>query len=343
MKAAVLEGWRKISVKEIEPPALGQGEALLKTSLAGICGSDVHIFNGTNPIAVPPVVQGHEFMGELVSRDGPLPDGLKIGDRAVVHPLVSCGHCSACSRSLDHVCEALTVIGVNRHGGFAEYVRVPSEKLIPVPGAMPDEVAVLAEPFAVGYHACRRAGLQVGENVLVVGSGPIGLYGALVARKLGAAVVVVSEPRAERRLLAARFGLEVADPTNPHCQDDLKSRNKGHGFNVVIETSGMPEGINFAIEASAVAGRIASLGFPSSGMADYNVTRGIVKEISFIGSRVYPFDEFRNTVSLLHDLWTSREIDFADIIADIRRLSDVERSISDVAKGRETGKILIRP
>ncbi|WP_282610323.1 zinc-binding dehydrogenase [Pelagibius sp. Alg239-R121] len=343
MKAAVLEDWRHIVTRQVEPPVLEGGDALLRVSYAGVCGSDAHIFNGNNPIARTPVIQGHEFTGQLVEALGALPEGIAAGGRVVVQPLVSCGLCSPCKKGLPHVCEKLVVIGVNRDGGFAEFVRVPAEKLIAVPDDMPDEIATLTEPFAVGYHACSRARLNKGEAVLIIGAGPIGLYAAITARELGAGDVVVCETRPDRRALAEGFGFAAFDPANDACLADLKKVSDGKGYDVVIETSGVGAGINCAIEAAAVRGRIASLGFPSENFAPYNVTRGIIKELEFIGSRVYPLTEFRDTLFLLHDIFRRKAVDFTRIVTAVRGLEDLGKTVSDVADGRESGKVLIKP
>lgn len=343
MKAAVLENWRQIVTKQVEPPVIGSGEALLRVSCAGVCGSDVHIFNGDNPIAKTPVIPGHEFMGVIIEADDALPDGLQTGDRVVVQPLVSCGQCSACKRDLPHVCEKLVVVGVNRDGGFAEFVRVPIEKLIAVPSDMPDEIAVLTEPFAIGYHACQRAGLQQGERVLVNGGGPIGLYAAIMARSLGASDVVVSEPKQDRRAFVESFGFDTFDPNNRTMLDDLRLKSDNNGYDVIVEASGVDAGINCAVEAAAVRGRIVSLGFPAGNFATYNVTRGIVKELSFIGSRVCPLAEFRETLLRLYDLHRGGIVDFGRIVSSIRGLEELTQSIDDAANARVEGKVLIRP
>ena len=254
MKAAVLEDWRNIVSRQVESPVLENGDALLRVSYAGVCGSDAHIFNGNNPIARTPVIQGHEFTGRVVEALGALPEGVASESRVVVQPLVSCGLCSPCKGGLPHVCEKLVVIGVNRDGGFAEFVQVPAEKLIAVPDDMPDEIATLTEPFAVGYHACRRARLEQGERVLVIGAGPIGLYAAITARELGADDVVVCETRQDRRTLAESFGFAAFDPGSETCLAGLRQMSGGNGYEVVIETSGVGAGINCAVEAAAVRG-----------------------------------------------------------------------------------------
>ena len=143
--------------------------------------------------------------------------------------------------------------------------------------------------------------------------------------------------------MAESFNIETVSSLDANCAASISTLTEGYGFDVVIETSGVADGINFAIDAAAVNARIASLGFPADGYANYNVTRGIVKEISFIGSRVYPLDEFGETLHLLEDMRVSDRTDFSRIVTDIRSLDDVERTIGDVATGREVGKILIRP
>ena len=143
MKAAVLEDWGQISVRDAARPDVGAGECLLRVSYAGVCGSDVHIYQGTNPIATTPVIPGHEFAGTVVEYRGEPAEPLEIGQQVAVHPLVSCGSCPTCRSGDLHLCQTLTVIGVNRDGGFAEYVRVPLEKVIPLSPDIPATAAPL--------------------------------------------------------------------------------------------------------------------------------------------------------------------------------------------------------
>ncbi len=343
MKAAVLERWKSLTVRTVRDPELGQGEALIKVGLTGICGSDVHIFNGGIPIARTPVIPGHEFMGTIAGLRDDSSGALAVGQRVAVHPLVSCGACVACGRGQPHVCAKLVVIGVNRDGAFAEYVSVPSERLVPLDDDLPDEVAALAEPFAVGYHACRRAALSEGERVLVIGGGPIGLFAAMVARRLGAIDIALTEPLAARRDFAESHGFRAFDPLSDSCLSELAAQSGGEGFDVVIETSGVDAGIHAAVEAAAPRARIVALGFPAEKVARYNVTFAIMKELSFIGSRVYPRAEFCETVQLLTEAARGGEIAFDRLVMDVRGLEDLERSILGVAEGAERGKILIRP
>lgn len=342
MEAAVLESWLDIKVREVMLPEVGSGEILIKVSRAGICGSDVHIFNGHNPIATTPVIQGHEFMGTIAEiGDGVL--HITAGERVVVQPLVFCGNCPPCRREIPHVCNNLVVIGVNQNGGFAEFVVVPADTVFPVPDDMPDEVAVLAEPFSIGYHCCNRGGLTAAERVLVVGGGPIGLYSAIVARELGAKDVVISEPIQARREFAETFGLHAIDPKRSEALVDLSQRSSGEGYHLAIETSGVDAGLDFASQATAVQGRIVTLGFPAKSYASYNVTRGIVKELSLIGSRVCTRSEFASTLQLLSSLKKRTDFDFPALVTNPRTLGDLASAIRDVASGMECSKILVKP
>lgn len=342
MKAAVLEDWHDIKLREVDVPVVGADEVLIRVSRAGICGSDVHIFNGDNPIAKAPVIQGHEFMGTIAA----IGDGVlhaAISDRVVVQPLVFCGTCPPCKQGIPHVCNSLVVIGVNQNGGFAEYALVPADTIFPIPDDMSDEVAVLAEPFSIGYHSCKRGALVANEKVLVVGGGPIGLYSAIVARELGASDVVISEPIQARREFAENFGLHTIDPSSSDSLSRLSQRSGGEGFQLSIETSGVDAGLDFASEATAVQGRIVTLGFPSKNYASYNVTRGIVKELSLIGSRVCTRSDFASTLQLLSDLNKRNDFDFQTCVTHPRTLDDVATAIKDVANGNVCKKILIKP
>ncbi|WP_171181345.1 zinc-binding dehydrogenase [Ruegeria sp. HKCCD8929] len=341
MKAAVLEDWKTIKVSQVPAPELQPGEAILRVSMAGICGSDVHIYNGDNPIARAPVIPGHEFMG-IITELAEQTSDLSVGDRVVVQPLRFCGECQPCRRGVPHVCEKLVVIGVNQDGGFAEYVNVPTDTLFRIPDSLPDAVAVLAEPFSIGYHACSRGSVQKDQNVGVIGGGPIGLYSAIVARELGAATVTISEPLKERRALIESFGITAIDPLAPDALNTFRSLSAGDGYDVVIESSGVDAGLDFASEATAIRGNIVSLGFPAKNYARYNITRGIIKEISLIGCRVCPRDEFRATLDMLQKLYDERTIDFGQIATQPRALEQLERSILDVESNQECAKILIR-
>lgn len=342
MKAAVLEQWQHLQVQDVSVPEPASGEVLIHVSRAGICGSDVHIYNGDNPIAITPVIPGHEFMGQIVSM-APDVSGFSVDQRVVIQPLKFCGTCTPCKRGIPHVCEKLTVIGVNGNGGFAEYAAVPSDTLFELPDDIPDDVGVLAEPFSIGYHTCQRGMLSSTDKVLVIGAGPIGFYAALVARELGAQDVILSEPLAERRAFIQSFDLPAIDPASTDALAELLERSNGESYDLVIETSGTTQGLDFASQAATVQGRIVTLGFPAKNYADYNITRGIVRELSLIGSRVCTRPQFAATLELLTRLHRQATYDLSKLVTAPRGLHELARSIKDVGSGAQCAKILIAP
>lgn len=342
MKAAILKEWKRVEVADVPAPAPGPGEVLIDVAYTGICGSDVHIYNGDNPIARTPVIPGHEFAGRVAAL-GEGVEGLALGTRAAIQPLKFCGTCTPCKRGSLHVCEKLIVIGVNQDGGFAEQAVVPADCVFPIPDDLSDETAALAEPFSIATHSLNRGGISPSDRVLVIGAGPIGLYCALTARYVGAKQVHVSEPNPSRRAVAEAYGIATTDPTRTEAAQELRAVSETEGFDLVMETSGTAAGFETATEAAAVQGRVVTLGFPNGGQSEIHVTRCIIKELSLIGSRVCTRKEFRDTLDMLTTWQTRGDVDFQRLIATARPLADLDHSILDVEKGVETAKILIRP
>ncbi len=342
MKAAILKNWRQIELGDIAAPVPGPGEVLINVSLAGICGSDAHIYNGDNPIAFTPVVPGHEFTGRIVAL-GKGVKSVKLNVRVAIQPLKFCGSCTACERGMPHVCENLIVIGVNQNGGFAEQVVVPIDCVFPIPESLADETATLAEPFSVATHSLRRGQISPSDRVLIIGAGPIGFYCALTARYMGVQKVCISEPNPDRREAAERFDFTTIDPVTDDAVGNARSLSENKGFDLVIDTSGSAAGLAFATEAAAVQGRIVVLGFPAGGACDVHITRCIIKELSLIGSRVCTRKEFQETLEMLTTFQSDEEMDFQNLIAATRPLAELDRSILDVERGLESRKILIKP
>ena len=235
------------------------------------------------------------------------------------------------------------MIGVNQDGAFAEQAVVPADCVFPIPDDLADETAALAEPFSIATHSLTRGRISAADRVLVIGAGPIGLYCALTARYMGAQTVHVSEPNPQRREMATKFGVASTDPTQEDAKESLVAASQGEGFDLVVETSGVRAGFDFAIEAAAVQGHLVLLGFPSGGTADIPITRCILKELELIGSRVCTRAEFQKTLDMLTAMQSGGEIDFGSLIAGARPLEDLDRAIHDVANGAENAKILIKP
>ena len=238
MKAAVLKNWLELELTDIPVPTPEKNEALIKVRYGGVCGSDMVVYRHKHMTATIPRVLCHEILGTIET----LPEGYEgpfhVGQRVLMNPVVSCGHCSACKRGLGHVCENLELLGIHRDGGFAEYTKVGVDKLVAIPDDFPDEVAILGEPFAVGYHVMVRSQLQKGDTVFISGGAAVGLYIALFAKAYGAGRVIISEINEPRRQFVESMGIETINPAQTDPMDLMREVTGGGGFDMVYDTSG---------------------------------------------------------------------------------------------------------
>jgi threonine dehydrogenase-like Zn-dependent dehydrogenase len=195
MKALTWHGGPRLEYGDRPAPETGPGAVAFDVALAGVCGSDLHPYRGHQGPRTPPLVLGHEAVGSVAGDDR----------RYVVFPIVACGACAACRRGEENLCETRGLLGLDRQGVFADTVAVDPAALTPIPAGVPDEVAVLTEPFACAVSALRDAGAAPGQRVLVLGGGPIGLLTVHACAVRGIEAIAV-EPVARRRALAQRLG-----------------------------------------------------------------------------------------------------------------------------------------
>ncbi|MBQ3865692.1 MAG: alcohol dehydrogenase catalytic domain-containing protein [Clostridia bacterium] len=336
MKAAYLRSWENMEITELEKPVLKEGEALIRMRYAGVCGSDITVYTGKHPTATAPVVIGHEILGTVEEICGE--SEIKAGDRVTVEPLISCGTCEACRRGFGHVCKSLKLLGIHENGGYAEYTKARIEKLVKVPDSLPDELAALAEPFAVGYHVVSRSGLQPGQDALVIGGGPIGLVVALSAKAAGGKVLV-SEVNEKRLETAKKLGLETVNPAKGELDAYVRDRTDGNGFDVVYEASGSRAGILTCTDVCKIRGTIVPMSL-SGAPVEFVLGKVSFKEMSVVGSRVYPFDHFKKGVERLAEIASKQ--DLTPLVSDILPLDEAQKAVDMMRKGENAGKILIR-
>jgi 2-desacetyl-2-hydroxyethyl bacteriochlorophyllide A dehydrogenase len=283
MKALVFDGPEQMHIGERQTPRPGPGEVQVRVGATGICAGDLYIYKGSNPYARYPVVGGHEIAGE-VAEVGAGVSGLAPGQRVVVEPFVGCGRCYPCRIGKRNSCMTLTVIGVHCDGGFAEYVVAPAENIHRVPDGMSMVWASFAEPLAIGVQASRRGQIQAGEEVLVLGAGPIGLALIEVLRAYGAQVLI-ADLAPERLATAATLGAETL-PAGPDLPAAIAARTGGEGLPVVIEATGSTRAMAQAVDLVASGGRIVILGLAKQGepvsLPALDFTR---KEMTVLGSR----------------------------------------------------------
>ena len=241
MKTLVCTTPGKFEYSEVEKPELTEGQSILKIKRVGICGTDLHAFEGTQPFFEYPRILGHELAAEYVAGDA---EGFTPGEAVTIIPYFNCGTCIACRSGKENCCSSIKVCGVHQHGGMVEYLSVPSYSLLHGEGLSFDELA-LVEPLAIGAHGVRRAGVKPGEYVLVIGAGPIGLGIMEFARIAGGKVIAVDIN--ENRLAFCKDKLQVSHTINA-VQENVAERlmeiTSGDMPTVVIDATGSLRAIN---------------------------------------------------------------------------------------------------
>lgn len=285
MLAIAVQSPHELEAREIGSPGEpGAGEILLRTARAGICGSDLHIFHGSNPFAKYPRIIGHEFAG-TVEAVGSSVAGLSVGDRVVVDPVVSCGHCYACRVGRHNVCGNLEVFGVHRDGGFRDRLLVPAINCVKVPDTMPLEIAALAEPFSIAANVLSRTGIGADDTVMIYGAGTVGLTVLQVA-KLHGARCLIADIDAARLERARSFGADVTIHSRERSVPEaVRDENDGLGPTVVIDGAGIPALLEEACRIASPAGRIGLLGF-SPAPCNISQQEIVKKELTLVGSRL---------------------------------------------------------
>lgn len=283
MKASIMDAPHSMRVDTWNMPRIGPEEVLVQVKAAGLCAGDMYFYLGKNPYAQYPQICGHEIAGVVVEV-GSAVTGLAAGMPVVVEPFIGCGHCYPCRIGKSNCCANLQIIGVHRPGGYAEYLTAPATHIHRVPAEMSMTRASFVEPLAIGVQACRRGAVASGEQVLVLGCGPIGLALIEVARARGAAVMAVDTLPA-RLETAARLGAEPM-PAGEQLLPAILERTGGEGMPVVMEATGVASVIEQTVDLVAAGGRIVIVGLVPAGVGvtfpglDY--TR---KEMTVLGSR----------------------------------------------------------
>ncbi|HEV7252785.1 MAG TPA: zinc-binding alcohol dehydrogenase family protein [Mesorhizobium sp.] len=282
MRAAIFDGPMAIRLAEAPKPKPGPGEALVEVAAAGLCAGDLYIFTGKNPYVSYPRIGCHEIAGR-VAELGPNASGPAPGTRVVVDPFIACGHCYPCRVGKTNCCANLSIIGVHREGGFADFMVAPAKNLHPVPENLSDFEASFAEPVAIGVQACRRG--EVGaEDVLVLGCGPIGLAIVEVARARGATVYAtdINKDRLDTAAMLGAIPLEGGEG----LLDRVLEITSGEGMPVVMEATGAVSAIEQTMDLVAAGGRVVIVGLVKKGVGvtfpGLDFTR---KEATILGSR----------------------------------------------------------
>lgn len=257
MKALVCVEPHKFEYRDVTDPVVSKDQVILKIRRVGICGTDLHAFEGTQPFFNYPRILGHELAGEVI--EGKDLNGCRPGDLTTFIPYFNCGRCIACRTGNPNCCVQMQVCGVHVDGGMTEYLSVPSYSLLPACGMEADELA-LVEPLAIGAHGVRRAGVKQGEYVLVIGAGPIGLGTMEFARLAGGKVIAMDVNAQRLTFCKQQLGVEHIVNALEQPMEALKEITDGDMPTVVIDATGSGKAIMNGFQYMAHSGRYVLVG-----------------------------------------------------------------------------------
>ena len=288
MKALVLEEYKKLVVNEVDVPSIEPNEVLIQVRSCGICGSDVHGYDGSSGRRIPPVIMGHEASG-VVAKVGQEVKAYAEGDRVTFDSMISCGRCFFCRRGQPNLCDDRKVLGVScdeyrRHGAFAEYVAVPEHIVYRVPDGLSFDFAAMVEPVSVAVHAVNLTPVQLGDTALVVGAGMIGLLTLQALRTAGCGKIVVADLADDRLDLALELGAdEVLNPKRTDLPAAMRERTDGRGADVALEAVGATPTVKASIDSVRKGGTVTLIGNVTP-TVDFGLQSVVTREVSVLGS-----------------------------------------------------------
>lgn len=285
MKAVQIIQPGKLQIIEVPKPHIDdKNSVLIKITAAGICGSDIGIYHGTNAAAIYPRIIGHEIVG-VVEQIGSSVHTLSIGDRVIVNQVKSCGHCYPCTINRPNVCDALQVRGVHIDGGFQEFIAVQDSDCTILPSSISDIDAVMIEPATIAIQACSRAELQQDDMLLLLGSGALGSSILKIAR-LFCDTIIVADINEEKLAVALNNGAShVINVLKEDLVNKTKEYTKGHGSTVSIDAVCNKISLISLLQATGNAGRVITMGFS---VAPIEINQFVItsKELDVRGSRL---------------------------------------------------------
>lgn len=326
-----------LTMNQVEKPAIGHNDLLIKIKKTAICGTDIHIWKwddwAQKTIPVPMHV-GHEYVGTVVEIGSEV-QGFKIGDRVSGEGHITCGHCRNCRAGRRHLCRNTVGVGVNRPGAFAEYLALPAFNAFPIPDDISDDLAAIFDPFGNAVHTALSFNM-VGEDVLITGAGPIGIMAVAIAKHVGARHVVITDVNDYRLDLARKMGATRAvNVLKEDLKDVMADLKMTEGFDVGLEMSGNPQAFRTMLETMQHGGKVALLGIPPADTAiDWNqvIFKGL--EIKGIYGREM-FETWYKMVALIQS-----GLDITPIITHHFHVDEFEQGFAAMLSG-QSGKVIL--
>lgn len=339
MKSAVFYGKHDLRVEEHEMPKVGPKDVLIQVKACGVCGTDVHIYEGDKGAAevTPPTILGHEFSG-VIAEVGSEVTNYKAGDRVCIDPNCYCGACEPCRNGVVHYCEHMIGYGTTVNGGFAEYCAVNERQVYKLGDNTSFEQGAMTEPVACCLHGMDMCEIRPGHQVVVIGGGMIGLLMLQLSRLAGAAKVALLEPVESKREVGKKLGADICiDPIH----EDVKARLKEEGMtwvNTVIECVGRPSTIEQAIDIAGNKAIVMMFGLTKPdetiSVKPFEIFR---KELVLKASYINPYTQKRAL-----DLIDSGRLDVSSMVYEVADLDELADILSN-PELRAKGKYIISP
>lgn len=332
MRQLVYLGPRRMELQEAPEPVPGPGEVVFQTQAAAVCGSDLHGFREASPRRIPPLVMGHEGVGTIAAV-GEGVEEARVGERVVLRPILACGECEPCREGRPNLCRNGRLVGRELTGAFAERFAVPERAAVRFPDDVPADLATLTEPLANAVHVTARS-VREGDDVLVIGAGPIGALMARMALERGAARVLVTDPIASRLDLAQTQG---ATPLSGDPEAVLPEATEGRGVDVVIDAAGFETTWALGLRAVRPGGRIEAVGLGAgAGKIDFFAVAG--KEVTITGSFAWTDQDFDRAAELI----ASGAIDTSGWFTAMP-LAEGQRAFEELVDTTERFKVVLVP
>jgi L-iditol 2-dehydrogenase len=345
MLAAVFQGPGQMEVTEVETPEIGPDEVLVKVGANTICGTDVRIFRGEKTKGIPlPTILGHEMAGH-VYQVGREVKGYEVGAPVAMAPVIACRRCFYCQHDMENLCLNQKIVGYDVKGGLSEYVRIPAEaiaarNLFVAQNDLPSEYLALAEPLSCCVNGQQRSRIGLDSTVLIMGSGPIGLFHLQLSLLAGARTVIVSDPSAPRRGMASNFGAHITvDPTAEDLSAVVSQATGDLGVDSIIVCIGLPKLVNDALNLARQGGRINIFaGLSGQGWAEVEANLIHYKELEVTGTSNSRRSDYQIALRLIE----SGRVKVEPMVTDRFPLRAVREALAKTASG-EGIKVAVLP
>jgi L-iditol 2-dehydrogenase len=339
MKAAVFTGLNRIEMQEVPQPKPKPDEVLIRVRAAGVCGSEVHAFIGTHPFRKPPAIMGHEVSGDVVEVGSEV-RGISIGDRVIVNPQKLCGDCFYCRSGNSHLCLQKTMMGTpDWTGAFAEYVTAHESCTIKMPDSFSYEEGVMCEPLSVGIHSAKKARVALGDTVLVLGSGAIGLCCIAAAKAAGATKILATDAYDYNLELARKAGAETVFNvrSNGSLGETVAESLRPEGADVVMVTAGFDPVVAQALVHVRKLGRVALVALFDGALTIKEPFHIGLKELEVIGVHTYEHQDFYTAIDLIQ----RGTVDVKSMVSHVLPVEEAQRALELVYNKTENNAKVI--